>query len=227
MKAADVMVRDVITVRPEASVRDAALLMLQHGISGLPVVDENQGLVGVISEGDLIRRAETGTERRRSWWLEILTPQERLADEFSRAHAVRVSDLMTRPVVSADENASLADIATLMERHGIKRVPILRDGRLVGIVSRANLVKALVSAPPRAAGSTDDTRLREQVIEHIRTVPGGVPWLLSVEVVDGVAQLQGPIQSEEQRRAIRIAAEATPGIKQVEDKLYKMPMTGV
>jgi CBS domain-containing protein len=221
------MVRDVITVRPEASVRDAALLMLQHGISGLPVVDENNDLVGLVSEGDLIRRAETGTERRRSWWLELLTPQERLADEFSRAHAVRVSDLMTRPVVSADENASLADIATLMERHGIKRVPIQQDGRLVGIVSRANLVKALVSVPLRTTGTTDDAKLREQVIEHIRAVPGGVPWLLSVNVEAGVAQLQGPVHSDEQRRAIRIAAEATPGIKQVEDKLYRMPVTGV
>lgn len=226
MKAADVMVREVITVRPEASVRDAALLMLQHGISGLPVVDDNHRLVGLISEGDLIRRAETGTERRRSWWLELLTPQERLADEFSRAHAVRVSDLMTRHVVSADENASLADIATLMERHGIKRVPIQQDGRLVGIVSRANLVKALVAAPPRATETTDDARLREKVIEHIRAVPGGVPWLLSVDVEAGVAQLQGPVHSDEQRRAIRIAAEATPGIRQVEDKLYKMPVTG-
>ena len=226
MKAADVMVRDVITVRPEASVRDAALLMLQHGISGLPVVDENHGLLGLISEGDLLRRAETGTEKHRSWWLELLTPQERLADEFSRAHAVRVADVMTRQVVSADENASLANIATLMERHGIKRVPIMRDGRLVGIVSRANLVKALVTAPVQASEATDDAQLREKVIEHIRAVPGGVPWLLSVDVAAGVAQLQGPVHSDEQRRAIRIAAEATPGIKQVEDKLYKMPVTG-
>jgi CBS domain-containing protein len=220
------MVRDVITVRPEASVRDAAILMLQNGISGLPVLDENQNLVGLVSEGDLIRRAETGTEKHRSWWLELFTPQERLADEFSRAHAVRVSDLMSRHVISADESAPLAEIATLMERHGIKRVPIMRDGRLVGIVSRANLVRALVAAPVRSAGATSDDALREQVIEQIRTVPGGVPWLLSVDVKEGVAQLQGPITSEEQRRAIRIAAEATPGITQVEDKLYRMPMTG-
>jgi CBS domain-containing protein len=227
MKAADVMVSPVITIRPDAAVRDAARLMLDHGISGVPVVDAEGNLAGIVSEGDLIRRAEIDTQTRRSWWLDLLTSRDRLADEFTKAHALKVADLMTRDVVTASEDASLADIATLLERHGIKRVPIMRDGKVIGIVSRANLLRALASAPVQQAVAADDATLRERVLEQIRSVPSGMPWLLSVVVHDGIVDLWGPIRSEEQRRAIRVAAEATPGVRGVDDKLYRMPTPSI
>lgn len=227
MKAADVMVSPVITIRPDVGIRDAARVMLDHGISGVPVVDAGGNLAGIVSEGDLIRRVEIGTQKHRSWWLELFTSRERLADEFTKAHALKVADVMTRNVVSAGEDASLADIAALLERHGIKRVPIVRDGMVVGIVSRANLLRALASVPAHKAVAVDDATLRERVMEQIRSVPGGMPWLLSVLVQDGIIDLWGPIQSEEQRKAIRVAAEATPGVRGVHDNLYRMPTPSV
>jgi CBS domain-containing protein len=227
MKAADVMVSPVITIRPDVGIRDAARVMLDHGISGVPVVDAGGNLAGIVSEGDLIRRVEIGTQKHRSWWLELFTSRERLADEFTKAHALKVADVMTRNVVSAGEDASLADIAALLERHGIKRVPIVRDGMVVGIVSRANLLRALASVPAHQAVAVDDATLRERVMEQIRSVPGGMPWLLSVLVQDGIIDLWGPIQSEEQRKAIRVAAEATPGVREVHDNLYRMPTPSV
>jgi CBS domain-containing protein len=226
MKASDVMVRDVITVGPDVTVRTAAEIMLDRGISGLPVVDQDGALIGIVSEGDLIRRSEIGTERQRSWWLELFTPRETQAEEFVKTHATKVTDVMTRNVVTAGEETSLADIATLMERHGIKRVPIVRDGRLAGIVSRANLLRALASAPVHLAVAEDDETLREHVVEQIRAVPGGMPWLMTVTVHNGAVDLWGPVYSEEQRRAIRVAAEATPGVREVKDNLYRFPLRG-
>jgi CBS domain-containing protein len=224
MKAADVMVRHVVVVGPDATVRDTAQLMLDHGISGVPVVDEGSNLVGIVSEGDLIRRTEIDTQKHRSWWLELLTPREQLASEFAKSHARKVADVMTRDVISADEDASLADVATLLEKHGIKRVPIVRDGKVIGIVSRANLLRALASAPVHQAMTADDATLRERVIEQIRLVPGGMPWLLSVLVHDGTVDLWGSIESEAQRKAIRVAAESTPGVRAVRDSLHKLPL---
>lgn len=227
MKAADVMVSPVITIRPDAAVRDAARLMLDQRISGVPVVDAEGNLAGIISEGDLIRRTEIDTQTHRSWWLDLLTSRERLADEFTKAHTLKVADLMTRDVVTAGEDASLADIATLLERHGIKRVPIVQDGKVIGIVSRANLLRALASAPVQQAIAADDATLRERVMEQIGSVPGGMPWLLSVLAQDGIVDVWGPIHSEEQRKAIRVAAEATPGVRGVNENLYRMPTPSI
>lgn len=227
MNAADVMTKHVVTIGQESSVQDAAQRMLEHGVSALPVVDGEDHLVGIVSEGDLIRRIEIGTQKVRPWWLEMLAHRDRLADEFTKAHAIKVADVMTREVVSAGEEMSLGDIATLLERNGIKRLPILRNGKIVGIVSRANLLRALADAPVYRAVAEDDMSLREMVIERIRSVPGGMPWLLTVLVRDGIAELWGPIHSDEQRRAIRVAAETTPGIRKVQDNMYRMPATSM
>lgn len=223
MNASDVMVRAVVTARPDATVRDAAQVMLDHGVSGLPVLDETGSLVGIISEGDLIRRAEIGTQGYRSWWMELLSSRDELARDYTKAHALKVADVMTRNVVTADVDTPLVDLATLLEKHGIKRVPIVRDGKVVGIVSRANLIRALASAPVHLPVETDDVTLQERTIEHIKAVPGGMPWLLSVFVKDGVAELWGPVHSNDQRTALRVAAETTPGIRDVTDRMYKMP----
>src|SRR5262245_16689586 len=146
MKAMDVMVRDVVTVKPETDVASAIKLLIEHDISALPVVEDGGRVVGVISEADLVHRAEIGTEKHRPWWLEALTPGSMLAAEFAKAHGLRVSEVMSPHVVSASEETPLAEIAALLEKHRIKRVPIIEDGKLVGIVSRSNLVQALASS---------------------------------------------------------------------------------
>src|SRR5262245_45135205 len=145
MKAADVMVANVITVAPETSLREVADILLTNRISGVPVLGRNNELVGIISEGDLLRRAETGTERRRSWWLELLIGSTPLAAEYVKTHARTVADVMTTTVVTATPDTPLRDIAALMEKNSIKRVPIVKNRKVVGIVSRANLVQALAS----------------------------------------------------------------------------------
>jgi CBS domain-containing protein len=157
MKAADVMVRDVVTVHPETDVADAVKLLVARDISALPVVDQGDNLVGIISEADLLHRAELGTEKHRSWLVESLTAASTLAKEFAKAHGKKVGEIMTTGVVTASEEDSLSDIATLFERNRIKRVPIVRDGRVVGVVSRSNLIQALATAVGTSEAS-DDTR---------------------------------------------------------------------
>jgi hypothetical protein len=188
------------------------------------VVDGDNRLLGIVSEADLMRRAELGTDKHRSWWLELLTSDETRAGEFVKTHAAHVRDVMTQNVVTATENASFGDIADLLERHGIKRVPIVCGYVVVGIVSRSSLLQAFatatVSTPPNAA-TLDDRTIRERVMAYLLSQPWGRPWLLTVTVSQGVVGLWGPVNSEDQRRAIRVAAETTPGMKAVKDKLYK------
>ena len=146
MKAMDVMVRDVITVSPGDDVADAVQLLADYDVSALPVVDDGENVVGIISEADLLHREEIGTEKRRPWWLEAVTPASSLAGEFAKSHGRRVEEVMSTNIIAASEDTPLGEIATLLERHRIKRVPILRSGKLVGIVSRGNLIQALASS---------------------------------------------------------------------------------
>src|SRR5689334_874550 len=151
MNAAHMMTAPVVTIGPEATVRDAVWMMLTHRISAIPVLDRHGRLAGIISEGDLLRRAETGTERRRSWWGMFGLGSAELAAEFVKSHGRKVADVMTRDVVTARENTPAHQIAQLMETHGIKRVPIVEDGQLLGIVSRADFLTALAGVQPSAA----------------------------------------------------------------------------
>jgi CBS domain-containing protein len=168
MKAKDVMTRNVISIAPDAAVFEALRLMLQHKISGLPVVDRAGGVVGIVTEGDFLRRAETGTERKRPRWLELIVGPGRLAEDYVRSHARRVDEVMTCNVETVTEDAQLGDIVALMERHRIKRVPVVRDGQVVGIVSRANLLRALASVaaeiPP---GPHSDEAIHEGVLAEL------------------------------------------------------------
>ena len=227
MKASDVMVSDVITVHADDTVQKAAKVLLDHRISGVPVVDPAGHLVGMLSEGDLMRRSEIGTEKRASWWLKLFSIPDIEARDFVKAHALKVADVMTRQVVTASESHTLGEVASLLEKHGIKRVPIVRDGTVIGIVSRANLLQAFASTSvvPDQETRADDQTTRERVIEQIRSLPWGMPWLLTVTVQDGVAELWGPIHSEEQRQALRVAAECVPGVKAVKENFYRLPET--
>jgi CBS domain-containing protein len=221
MDARDVMTTEVITIGPNALVGELADIMASRHVSALPVVGEHDGLLGIVSEGDLIRRAETGTGHRRSWWLRLLMGQEALALEYVKENAVKVADVMTRDVITARPDTPLGDIASLLERHHIKRVPIVVDGKVVGIVSRANLIQALASLRKKieAASSSDDSKLRDLIMTRLNAEPWAHPVLLNVTVHDGTVDLWGVVNSATERNAVRVAVEAAPGIRQVSDNL--------
>jgi CBS-domain-containing membrane protein len=220
MNASDVMIPDVIVVRADATVNDVAKILLANRISAVPVVDQQGSLVGIISEGDLVRRSEIGTERARSWWLDALSKNRDLADEFVRSHSRKVMDVMTRDVVTARPDTSLDQIAAIFEKYRIKRVPIVSDGKIVGIVSRANLVQALASLTEKRTPATvaSDAALRGKLFARLQEAPrtGSLP---NVIVHDGTVQLWGIVDSEAERNVIRVAAEATPGARRVIDYL--------
>jgi len=229
MNAADVMTRHVISVPPDASIEDAVKLMLDRGISGLLVVDAAGLLAGVVTEGDLLRRSELGTGRQRSWWLRLLVSPGRQAEEFTHAHGRKVSDVMTTDVVSVDGDASLREIVELMEKHRIKRVPVTQQDKVIGVCSRADLLRALAvtehKAPPPAPG--DDRAVRNHLLDALEKESWTPLATLNVTVTDGTVDLWGTISDEQERRAITVIAENTPGVKKVTDHLvYVEPYSG-
>jgi CBS domain-containing protein len=229
MQAKDVMTRNIVSVQPDATVLQAARLMLQHHISGLPVIDHVGKLVGVLSEGDFLRRQETRTERRRSRWLEFLMGPGRAAAEYAHSHGSKVSEVMTGEVRTVGEDTSLEDIVELMERYRIKRVPVLRGSNVVGIVTRSNLMHAMVSlarkAPPTAK---DDSTIRDRLLEEIKKEQWAPAAMTNVVVSDGVVELWGVIVDERQRDALKVAAENIPGVKAVKDHLvWVEPTSGL
>jgi CBS domain-containing protein len=220
MNAGDVMVTNVITVRPHVSVQDIAKILLANRISAVPVIDEADNLVGIVSEGDLIHRVEVGTNRRRSWWLEFLADKQALAQEFVKSHGRRAIDVMTRKVVTVNADMPLSEIAVLFEKRGIKRVPVVDNGKIVGIVSRADLVRALAGSQQKVAShrAIDDSALCADIIGRLRSEswwPGGI----GVMVHDGTVELLGIVESQAQKDAIRIAVEAMPGVQTISDHL--------
>ncbi|HTO61356.1 MAG TPA: CBS domain-containing protein [Bradyrhizobium sp.] len=229
MHAADVMTTKVLSAGPDTSVADAARLMVSNNISGLPVIDGAGRLAGIVTEGDFLRRAETGTERHRTRWLEFLLGPGRLADEYVRTHAQRVEEVMTRDVATVTEDASLDEIVRLMERRRIKRVPIIRDGKLVGIVSRANLLRALASvADELRPVAASDSALRRLVLAELDKQPWSSQNAINVVVRDGVVLLWGVIFDERQREALRVLVENIGGVKGIKDNLiWVEPMSGL
>jgi len=220
MKAMDVMVRDVVTVGPDDDVADAIKLLAKYDVSALPVVEEDDRVIGIISEADLVRREEIGTEKHRAWWLEALTPASTLAEEFAKSHGRRVSEVMSTDIVSAAEDASLGEIATLLEKHRIKRVPILRDGRLVGIVSRSNLIQAVASAQAgNGIGADGDRKIREELLDRLEDQSWTDFGSRNVIVAGGVVHLWGLVGSAEERKALLALAEEVPGVNSVSDEM--------
>jgi CBS domain-containing protein len=220
MKVSDVMTHRVISVTPEVSIVEAARLMLAAKISGLAVVDYSGNLVGIVTEGDFLRRAETGTTRRRPRWLEFVTSPGKLAEEYTRSHGRKVSEIMTAEPQSVTEQTSLGEAVELMERHRIKRLPVLRDGRPVGMVSRANLLRGLVGSghaekPTFAA----DWAIRDQILAELKKQPWAPIYAIDVKVRNGSVDLYGTILDERERKALVVVAENTPGVKQVRDHI--------
>ena len=226
MQARDIMTEQVITVGPDTPVREIATLLLERHISAVPVVDEAGALSGIVSEGDLIHRREIGTEQRgRSWWLRLFEDTTELAERYSKSHGAKARDVMTRDVVSVAETATVAEIAELLETKHIKRVPVTRDGALAGIVSRANIVRALAASreTPIEPASPDDQAIRRKIIDLLQSEPWGNCWNTSVFVSDGVVEFWGIVQSEAEREASRIAAESIAGVSSVRDRRGLQP----
>jgi CBS domain-containing protein len=219
MKAADIMVRNVVTVKPDEEVGAAIKLLWEHDVSALPVVDSDGAVVGIVSEADLVRRMELGTERQRPWWLEAVTPAATLATEFAKSHGRMVHEVMSTDVVSAVEETPLSEIAGLLEKHRIKRVPILRDGKLVGIVSRSNLIQALASGPAAVTqAAPSDRGIRLELLDRL----SGQAWTdfgsRNVIVRDGVVHLWGLVGSRAEHEALLALVQEVPGVKSVADE---------
>lgn len=229
MKASDIMTPDVISADPDATVLQAARYMLQHHISGLPVIDKRGTLVGILSEGDFLRRRETHTDRRPSRWLEFLMGPGKLAAEYTHTHGSKVSEVMTTKVHAVIEDTPLEKIVEMMEAHRIKRVPVLHGNKVVGIVTRANLMHAMVSLArggPKVA--TSDVAIRQQLLTELKNEKWALASMINVVVRDGVVELWGMIVDDRQREGLIVAAENIPGVKQVKDHLtWVEPTSGV
>jgi CBS domain-containing protein len=228
MRVSEVMSRGVVSVAPSARVAEAARLMLDHRISGLPVVDAGGHVVGMIAEGDFLRRAETGNLKRRPRWLEFCISPGRLADEYVHTHGRTVDEVMTRDVISVGEHASLDEVASLMEKHGIKRLPVLRGSSLVGIVSRADLVRALLVLIRRPASPlAGDRAIQDGIRAAVEKEPWGPKSTVNVVVQDGRVELYGSIFDEREREALHVLIENIPGVKQVQDNIVWIePVSG-
>jgi CBS domain-containing protein len=227
----DVMTTNVITVSPDTSVQEVAKILSERNISGVPVVDAQNRLVGIVSEGDLLHRVETGTDRRtgrrRSWWLDTVGSDEELARAYVKSHGRTTKEVMTSEVTSVGETTELADIANLLETRRIKRVPVVRDGKLVGIVSRANLVRALAAAGSRLSAdtATDDRTIRQKLLAELQGQEWVHAWAADIIVRDGVVHIWvSDDRPEEERQALRVAAENVPGVRGVEEHIVPAPM---
>lgn len=221
MLARDVMTSQVVSVNSKTSLAQAIELMVKLKVSGLPVVDDQGQLVGILSEGDLLRRAELGTERKRPRWLEFLLGPGAIAEDYVKTHARRVDEVMTEHVYSVTELTPLAEVVSLMNSHHIKRVPVVRDGLPVGIISRADLVRALGTVIQGGAGQVirDDANIKANILEALNKQKWASNSPISVQVHEGNVEIRGVLTDDRQRAAILVAVENTPGVKAITDNL--------
>jgi len=227
MKVGDIMTLGAATVRPDTPLLEAAQLMLHHGISGVPVVDADGRLVGMVTERDLLRRAETGTEHRRPRWLTFLMDPAARAEDYVRSHGRKVSDVMSHDPESVAPDAPLTDAVELMERRGFKRLPVVRDGKVIGIVSRANFLRVLARRLEDAAEATaEDMDIRRRILDEVDRQGWVSNSSLDVVVNAGKVELDGMVDDERVRDAVRVLAENEPGVSGVVDRLrVQRPMT--
>src|SRR4051794_2040228 len=228
MRAHQIMTRPVFTVLPDATILEAANLMLRRHISGLPVVDAAGKLVGIVSEGDLIRRSEIGTQRKRNPLLRFILGPGQAAVDFVHEHGCKIAEIMTHDPVTITESTPLETIVSLMEKNKLKRLPVMRGENLVGIVSRANLLQAVASLAREIPDPTaDDDHIRDRIINAL----GRNSWCpqgLTVIVRDGIVHLGGIITDERSRQAAIVGAETISGVKKVHDHLcWVDPMSGL
>jgi CBS domain-containing protein len=225
MRARDVMTSPVVTAPADATVQHLVELMLKHRISAVPIVDSDGGPLGIVSEGDLIRRSEIGTEQKESWWLWLVGGRMAMTEDFIKAHGTRAADIMSREVVAVAPDATLSEIAATLEKRRIKRVPVVENGRIIGIVSRANILRALASVTERAEpeiADADDNDIRARVMGLLEQQGWADLSRLNIVVSDKVVHLWGVVSSAQERRALVVAAESVAGVKRVADHTTSM-----
>ena len=228
MNVKDIMTRNIISVKTDASILEAIRLMIQHGISGVVVVDKKGDLAGIVTEGDFLRRSEIGTERRRSSFLRFLAGPGKLAEEYVHNSGRKIDEVMSREVHTVAEDTSLAEAIDMMERYRVKRLPVVRGARVVGIVSRANFLHAFASvAHETKTQALDDSGIRERIARELSAKEWAAPSLINVVVRNGIVDLWGSIPDERMRSAVIVAAENVPGVKAVRDHMaWVDPVSG-
>lgn len=225
MLARDVMTTDLIVVAPTTTVDKIAMVMMLNLISAVPVVDDRFHLLGIVSEGDLVIRDEAGTVPRQSWWLKLFESSEELAREYTKAHGQTAEDVMTRHVVSVGPDATTAQVADIMRRRGIKRVPVVEEGRLVGMVTRADIVQMVALGSAAAtADRRPDNEIQDEILNRLRDESWVDTAFLSIVVQDHVAEVSGLIASEDQKHALTVLIREVPGVKAVKNHARVMSL---
>lgn len=229
MRAADVMRHRVVTISPNATVAEAARVMIEHKVSGLPVLDDEGALLGMVTEGDLLRRTELGTERHRAPWLEFLLGPGRLAGEYTHSHGRKIGEVMTPKVIAIEPGTPLETLVALMEKYRVKRLPVLDKGKLVGIVSRADLLTVLAHVAPLAPKtSPGDAEIRRRILAEFDKNPWALRGSIDAVVENGAVELRGVISDERQREAIKVVAENIDGVTKIIDHLvWVEPVSGM
>ena len=225
MNVKDIMTAPVVSVTPETGVSDVAQLLLDRHISAVPVIDSRGRLAGIVSEGDFLRRAEGDSHRHGSWWLRLLSDSDASAADYVKTHGRSAADVMTREVITVTEDMPAGDLAHLLETKRIKRVPVLRDGTVVGIVSRADLLRGLAARPDgqSASAAVTDQEIRQRVLEELSRADWTPTYPLTVVVAGGIVRFWGYIDAPGQAEALRVAAENVPGVKDVELNVRGIP----
>jgi CBS-domain-containing membrane protein len=221
MHASDIMTTDVATVPPDMSVQQVARLMAHKGISGVPVVSPEQGVLGMVSEADLLRRAELGTDPVPARWTDMYTKPAEMAREFAKSHGTKAHDIMAKPVVSVQHDAELRAVADTLDQHGIKRVPVMKDGKLAGIIARSDLVRAFGKMSPAAAGGVhlSDGIVHKTITDAMRDKVWLDTSYMNITVNEGLVRVAGFVHSKDHQDAIRILIEEIPGVERVEETL--------
>jgi len=224
MRVKDIMTTSVITVLESTPIADAAQTLLEHRISAAPVLSDTGALIGVVSEGDFMRRAQ-GDSYRRSWWLRIIADPGINASDYVKAHGGQVGDVMTTELVTVSEDMAVANAAGLLEAEHIKRAPVMRDGKLVGIVSRADILRGIAARGARdtSTRSPNNEAIRAQILEKIDEADWAPTYGLSVFVNEGVVEMWGVVEAKEQRDALRVLAQTVPGVQKVNLHLGNIP----
>lgn len=224
MQARDVMSKDIVKVGPDATVGEIAALLVRHRIGAVPVVSDSQQLIGIVSQTDLVHRSETGTEKKRKWWLEVFAESDAKAREYVKSHGRKARDVMTRQVVSVSENASLAEVADVLDANRIRQVPVMSDSRLAGMISRADLVRALAELSLTAqVPRSHNGALQKAIWDQIKSQTWLGSALVNLAVRDGVVELWGAVESNEQHRALIVLVEGVSGVEKIEDNVTLLP----
>jgi len=224
MNVQDAMTTNVVKVQPETTVGDIAALLVAHRISAVPVVTTDNRIAGIVSQTDLGHRSETGTEKKRKWWLSIFDDTDTLAREYTKSHGLRAGDVMTRHVITVTPATGLSEVAEILDTHRIRQVPVVEGGKLAGMISRSDLVRKLaevsISAP---SARPQNGQLQKAIWDAIKSQPWLESAVINASVMDGVVELYGAVSSDAQRQALRVLVENVPGVRSVENKVGLLP----